>query len=55
MESSDQSSVRIVMEIPGDQDPFPSEATSRCMDLGLPAPRVASGGVYDKRRWLPVV
>ncbi|KAL0361701.1 UNVERIFIED_CONTAM: hypothetical protein Sradi_3854600 [Sesamum radiatum] len=35
--SSDESSVRFVMEIPGDQDP--SEATSRCTDLGPSAPR----------------
>ncbi|KAL0455610.1 UNVERIFIED_CONTAM: hypothetical protein Slati_0900200 [Sesamum latifolium] len=37
MASSDESSVRFVMEIPGDQDP--SEATSCLTDLGPPAPR----------------
>ncbi|KAL0416315.1 UNVERIFIED_CONTAM: hypothetical protein Slati_3463400 [Sesamum latifolium] len=39
--SSDESFVRFIMEIPGDQDP--SEATSRRTDLGPPAPRSGLG------------
>ncbi|KAL0454673.1 UNVERIFIED_CONTAM: hypothetical protein Slati_0806500 [Sesamum latifolium] len=35
--SSDESSVRVLMEVPGDQDP--SEATSRRADFGPFAPR----------------
>ncbi|KAL0445600.1 UNVERIFIED_CONTAM: hypothetical protein Slati_1687900 [Sesamum latifolium] len=35
--SSDESSVRVIMEVPGDKDP--SEATSRRADFGPFAPR----------------